>query len=68
MLSLFLKLAYSPLCAQDQWFPFPVEVWNPPFDMQSPRTQVDYVPLDKATQKWNIHVFFPHMQDAYLTG
>jgi protein TorT len=47
------------------WYPFPVEVWDPPFNMESPRTKVDYVPLDKASKKWNICVSFPHMKDAY---
>ena len=50
--------------AQD-WYPYPVEVWNPPFDMASPRTTVDYVPLDKAEKAWDICVSFPHMKDAY---
>lgn len=47
------------------WFPFPVEVWDPPFDMASPRTSVDYSPLEKAAKKWDICVSFPHMKDAY---
>ncbi len=50
--------------AQD-WYPYPVEVWNPPFDMASPRTTVDYVPLEKAEKAWDICVSFPHMKDAY---
>ena len=47
------------------WFPYPVEVWDPPFNMESPRTKMDYVPLEKASQKWDICVSFPHMKDAY---
>lgn len=47
------------------WFPYPVEVWDPPFDMNSPRTTVDYVPVAKAEQPWEICVSFPHMKDAY---
>ncbi|MBT3341910.1 MAG: TMAO reductase system periplasmic protein TorT [Gemmatimonadetes bacterium] len=50
--------------AQD-WFPFPVEVWDPPFDVSSPRKQQDYVPLGEATGDWRIGVSFPHMKDAY---
>jgi protein TorT len=46
------------------WFPAKVEVWNPPFNMASPRTPMDYVPI-KATKKWNICVSVPHMKDAY---
>ena len=51
--------------AQDQWYPYSVEVWDPPFDMASPRKTVDYVPLEKAAQAWDICVSFPHMKDAY---
>jgi len=47
------------------WFPYPIEVWDPPFDMASPRHTVDYVPLAKAAKKWNLCVSFPHMKDAY---
>jgi protein TorT len=48
-----------------EWYPYPVQVWDPPFDMNSPRHDLKYVPLDKATKKWNICVSFPHMKDAY---
>ncbi len=47
------------------WYPYPVEVWDPPFNMASPRTTVDYVPLGKAEKAWDICVSFPHMKDAY---
>ncbi len=47
-----------------EWYPYPVQVWDPPFDMNSPRHDLKYVPLDKATKKWNICVSFPHMKDA----
>jgi len=50
------------------WFPYPVEVWDPPFDMASPRTTMDYVPLEKASKPWEICVSFPHMKDAYWLG
>ena len=48
-----------------EWYPFPVQVWDPPFNMDSPRKDVDYTPLDKASKKWDICVSFPHMKDAY---
>ena len=52
--------------AQDKpWYPFPVQVWDPPFNMDSPRKDVDYTPVEKASKKWNICVSFPHMKDAY---
>ena len=52
----------------DDWFPYSVESWNPPFNMESPRRDVDYVPLDKASKPWEICVSFPHMKDAYWLG
>ncbi len=51
--------------AGEKWWPYPIEVWDPPFDMSSPRKTVDYVPLEKASKKWDICVSFPHMKDAY---
>ncbi len=56
-----------PLSAQaeEKWFPYPVEVWDPPFDMASPRKTVDYSPVAKASKAWDICVSFPHMKDAY---
>lgn len=47
------------------WAPYPVEVWDPPFDMESPRTKAEYVPLEAASEPWNICVSFPHMKDDY---
>jgi protein TorT len=64
VLALVLAVPSAALAAEN-WYPFPVEVWDPPFDMASPRTTVDYQPLDKAAKKWDICVSFPHMKDAY---
>ena len=55
----------SPAFAQEAWFPYQVEVWQRPFDMDSPRQEADYVPLERAAKKWKICVCFPHMKDAY---
>src|SRR5262245_14598931 len=63
MAALLLGAAGSASAAD--WFPISVEVWDPPFDMASPRTTVDYVPVDKASKPWEICVSFPHMKDAY---
>ena len=60
-------LLVSPSRAED-WYPYSVEVWDPPFDMASPRKTIDYVPLDKASKPWEICVSFPHMKDAYWLG
>ena len=51
--------------AEEKWYPYPVEVWDPPFDMASPRKNMDYSPLEKAAKAWDICVSFPHMKDAY---
>ncbi len=51
--------------AGEQWFPYSIEVWDPPFDMASPRKSIDYVPVEKAAKAWDICVSFPHMKDAY---
>jgi protein TorT len=65
----FLSLVAFPLvsgAAQEKpWYPFSVEVWDPPFNMESPRKKQDYAPVEKASQPWNICVSFPHMKDAY---
>jgi len=53
------------IASADTWYPFPVEVWNPPFNMESPRTTVDYTPLEKAAKAWDICISFPHMKDSY---
>ena len=50
------------------WYPYSVEVWDPPFDMSSPRSTVDYVPLEGASKKWDLCISFPHMKDAYWLG
>ena len=59
--------AIAPAAAQD-WYPYDVEQWDPPFDMASPRTTMAYAPLEKAEQAWEICVSFPHMKDAYWLG
>jgi periplasmic protein TorT len=48
-----------------KWYPFKVEEHNPPFDMDGPKAEKDYTPIEKASKKWNICVSFPHMKDAY---
>ena len=57
----------SAALAKD-WFPYPVEQWDPPFDMGSPRKAVEDTPLPKASKIWSICVSFPHMKDAYWMG
>ncbi|MEM7067594.1 MAG: TMAO reductase system periplasmic protein TorT [Pseudomonadota bacterium] len=59
--------AYSSASAGD-WYPAAVQVWEPAFNMDSPRKDINYTPLDKATKKWDLCVSFPHMKDAYWLG
>lgn len=63
-----LAVAATASVKADDWFPYPVEAWDPPFDMASPRTTMDYTPLEKASKPWEICVSFPHMKDAYWLG
>lgn len=63
VLALLVLVASTSVWAD--WYPYPVETWSPAFDMKSPRTDVDYTPLEKASKKWKICVSFPHMKDAY---
>jgi protein TorT len=58
-------MAGGALAAEGDKWSYPVEVWDPPFDMASPRSTVEYEPLDQAAEKWNLCVSFPHMKDAY---
>ncbi len=56
--------------AQEQeqdWFPAAVESWED-FAMDSARTQLDYTPLEAASEPWELCVSFPHMKDAYWLG
>lgn len=54
--------------AADNWYPYPVQVWEPAFDMKSPRKDIQYEALEKASTKHEICVSFPHMKDAYWLG
>ena len=63
-----IALSATGASAEDAWFPYAVESWDPPFDMASPRTSIKYVPLEMAADAWEICVSFPHMKDAYWLG
>ena len=63
-----MLLAVGALVAaqEKQWWPFPVEDRDPPFNMEGKKIKKTYVPLlEKAAKKWNVCVSFPHMKDAY---
>ncbi len=52
----------------DDWFPYDVEIWEPAFDMASPRSDFAYQPLDSTSKQWDKCVSFPHMKDAYWSA
>ncbi len=54
--------------AMAAWFPYDAESTTPPFDANGTKSDVKYVPLPKASKKWQICVSFPHMKDAYWLG
>jgi protein TorT len=62
---LITGLAAASPAAASEWYPYKVDVANTPFDMSSPTTQKDYVPLKKASSPHQICVSFPHMKDPY---
>ena len=65
--SVFLAVMGASTANAD-WFPYSVESWDPPFDMSSPRSSVDYTPVEKASKQWDLCVSFPHMKDAYWSA
>lgn len=56
------------LAQAEDWYPYPVQIWEPAFNMESPRSNKDYVPLESAAKAWELCVSFPHMKDAYWLG
>ena len=60
-----LLIAGAGSAMAQNWYPYEIEVWDPPFDSSSPRTTVEYAPVAKAEKAWDICVSFPHMKDAY---
>lgn len=57
----------SPVLAGD-WYPYPAQKVEPPFDPNGKSVDVEYSPLAKAEKPWKICVSFPHMKDAYWLG
>ncbi|QIL74236.1 TMAO reductase system periplasmic protein TorT (plasmid) [Diaphorobacter sp. HDW4B] len=60
-------LACSSAQAAD-WFPYKAEYTEPAFAADGKKIAMDYVPLSKASKKWDVCVSFPHMKDAYWLG
>lgn len=51
--------------AEATWAPYPVQVWDEPFNMESSRTALDYTPVSDASQAWHLCVSLPHLKDSY---
>src|SRR2546428_12613633 len=68
VMALVLILGAVTTAQEKQWWPFPVEDRDPPFDMEGKKIKNQYTPLPHAAKKWNICVSFPHMKDAYWTA
>jgi protein TorT len=45
--------------------PFPVDVWEPPFNQQGRHVRKEYVPLARATKTWRVCAAIPHLKDDY---
>ena len=48
--ALALGAGHAAQAQNKPWYPFKVQVWDPPFDMASPRKDVDYMPLRRRTR------------------
>lgn len=58
-----LSVAVGHSRAETNWWPLQVNS----FDGDKVQV-VDYVPLEKASKKWNLCVLFPHMKDSVWVG
>jgi protein TorT len=51
--------------AADEAAPFPVDVWEPPFNQQRQHVRKQYVPLAHASKPWQLCASIPHLKDDY---
>jgi len=51
--------------AADEAKPFPVDVWEPPFNQQRQHIRKQYVPLAHASKPWQLCASIPHLKDDY---
>jgi protein TorT len=51
--------------AADEAKPFPVDVWEPPFNQQRQHVRKQYVPLAHASKPWQLCASIPHLKDDY---
>lgn len=60
-------LALAPCVgrAADPATPFPVDVWEPPFNQQRHHVRKEYAPLAQAAKPWQVCASIPHLKDDY---
>src|SRR5215472_12443309 len=58
-------LTATPARAEDEGKPFPVDVWEPPFNQQRQHVRREYVPLAHANGTWKVCAAIPHLKDDY---
>ena len=58
-------LTAAPVRAADEGNPFPVDVWEPPFNQQRQHVRREYVPLTHASKMWKLCAAIPHLKDDY---
>ena len=58
-------LTATPGRAADEGKPFPVDVWDPPFNQQRQHVRREYVPLAHASKTWQVCAAIPHLKDDY---
>ena len=63
----FAALLLAPCIgrAADSAAPFPVDVWEPPFNQQRQHVRKQYTPLAQAAKPWQLCASIPHLKDDY---
>lgn len=65
--SMILLASMAPSLAET-WYPYDAIEITPAFSADGTPSDVQYTPLEKASQPYKICVSFPHMKDAYWLG
>src|SRR5215813_1203020 len=60
-----MALAPATARASNEATPFPVDVWEPPFNQHRQHVQKEYVPLAHASRPWRLCASIPHLKDDY---
>jgi len=65
MVVISVLLASVQVRAVDEARPFPIDVWEPPFNQQRQHVRREYVPLAHASKSWHVCASIPHLKDDY---